>query len=99
VKPTTDRSISHQSLSSANSTDVKTFTVPRGASHIHLQAFNNDAFVTLDGTDPSTVLAAKSGLMVYAGQMPWFVTVGLGSFVKHVSATANPSILTVSYYE
>lgn len=96
MKPSTDRCIAHERLSAANASDVKTFTVPKGTSHIHLQALTTDAFVTLDGTDPSAVTA---GLRIYAGQMPWFVPVGQGSFVKHVSTAATASVLIVSYYQ
>lgn len=96
MKPTTDRCLGHERLSAANASDTQTFTLPKGTSHIDLQAFTTDAFVTLDGTDPSAVVA---GLRIYAGQMPLFRPLGQGTDIKHVSVAGTASVLIVSYYQ
>lgn len=95
MKPTTDSGIGHERKTSTGTSDVQSFTLPRGTSHIDLQAFTVDAWVTFDTSTPS----ATNGLLIYAGQMPLFRPLGQGTTVKFASSSGSSSTLHVAYYQ
>lgn len=95
MKPTTDKSNGHDRKTSTGTSDVQTMTLPRGTSHLSLQVFTTDAWVTFDASTPT----ASNGLLVYAGQMPIFLPLGQGTTLKHISSAGANSILNVAYYE
>jgi hypothetical protein len=95
VKPSTDRCIGHQRLTSSGTSDVQTATVPKGTSHLGLAVETTNARVTFDGSDPSSGV----GLPYYAGQLPVFIPLGQGSIPKFCSAVAGSSILQLAYYQ
>lgn len=94
MKPSTDRCLSHERLSSTGTADIKTATLPKGTSHIDIQAFTVDVRVTFDGVDPSAVY----GLVIYAGQMPLFRPLGQGTTIKVASNSAAASSTQLAYY-
>jgi len=96
VKPSTDRCISHERLSSSGTADVKTATLPKGTSHIGLAVETTNARVTFDGSDPSA--ASAPSLVYLAAQVPVFIPLGQGTTVKFCSTAAAVSILQLAYY-
>ena len=97
MKPSTDRTISHERLSSTNGSDVKTATLPKGTSHITLSVETTSARVTFDGTDPSAALAPSH---VYPVDVPpIFIPLGQGTTVKFVSTAGTASVLQLAYHQ
>lgn len=95
MKPSTNRCISHQQLTSTSTADVKTPTIPNGTSHILLAVTTTSARVTLDGTAPSST----NGLVYVAAQQPIFIPVGQGITVKFASTAGTSSIVDLAYLQ
>lgn len=97
MKPTTYKTISHERLTSANSSDVQTATVPGGTSAIELAVETTNARVTLDGSDPSA--GSAPSLVFPYGQVPIFRPWGPGVFIKFCSTAGTASVVQLTYYQ
>lgn len=95
MKPTTDSGIGHDRKTSTSTSDVQSFTFPRGTSHVEFQVYTTDAWVTYDGTAPSPT----NGLLFPAGQTSVFRTLGQGTTLKFVSSAAAASTLSIAYLQ
>lgn len=88
MKPTTDNCIVHERQVSTSSADIKTFTLPRGTSHVEIQVEDVNARITYDGSAPS----ATNGFLFIAGQPSAFRPLGQGSVIKAASVGASSAI-------
>lgn len=96
MRPSTHGAISHERLSSANTSDIKTATLPRGTSAVEFAIEGTSARVTFDGTDPSALNAPS--LVYPAAQVPIFRPVGPGATIRFISTAGSPSVLQLLYY-
>lgn len=94
MRPSTHRALSHAQLTSANSGDVQTVSMPNGTSAIEFEFETTNARVTFDGTSP----ASGTGLVYPFGQMPVFRPVGPGSTIRFVSTAGTASTLQILFY-
>jgi hypothetical protein len=94
VKPSTNQCLGHQRLSSSGTSDTQTATVPLGTSAILLTVETTSSRMTLtSGGDPTST----TGLIVQAGQMPWFIPVGQGCTFKFASTAGTASVIQLAY--
>lgn len=83
---------SHTQLVSTGTGDVQTATPAAGVNAVYVQAISIDCYLTWDGTDPSST----NGLRIYAGQMPFFVPLGLSGNAVFKVASVSGSTSTVN---
>lgn len=94
MKPSTNQCLGHERLSSANSSDTKTATIPAGTSAIEITVETTSCRMTLNATGDPT---STTGLIVQAGQMPWFIPVGQGCTFKFASTAGTASVIQLAY--
>lgn len=93
MKPFMLKGIGGERLSSANSSDVKTATIPASTSAIHVTVETSPMRVTYDPTgDPSTGV----GVVYQHAQSPITLLIGPGSTIK-VSAQSAASVIQLAY--
>ena len=93
MKPSTYQCLSEQKLSSANSGDVQTGTVPKGTSAIELSVESSPMRITYSPTgDPSTGV----GLVYQHAQNPVIRLIGQGAVIR-CSAQSAASQVQISY--
>jgi hypothetical protein len=78
----------HVSGSHSDGTDISsavTLTVPDGATKLLIQAIDQNARFTLDGTAPTT----SKGFQLVAGEPPMIIPVGNGMTIKVIEEAAS----------
>lgn len=96
MKPYTTQCIGHERLSSANSSDTQTATVPKGTSAVQIAVETTSCRMTLTATgDPTT----STGLILQKDQMPWFMPVGQGCTFKFASTAGTASVIQLAYLQ
>lgn len=87
--------IEHDQVTSIGLADVQTITVPNRASAFEITAATNSAYLSVDGTDPSST----HGQVIVAGATPVlcpYVTKARG-VLKVASAAAANSVVRVTW--
>lgn len=67
---------------------AQTVTIPAGATKLLIQAFTQNARVTLDGTTPT----ASKGFRITAWNDPIEIPIGTGTSIKIISETAGAAV-------
>lgn len=95
MKPSTNQCLGHETLTSNNSSDAKTATVPNGTSAVEVTVETNPCRMTLtSGGDPTSA----TGLILQKDQMPWLMLVGQGCTLKFAStAPGTASVIQLAY--
>lgn len=94
MKPSTNQCLGHETLTSASSVAPATATVPRGTSAILITVETTACRMTLSTSGDPT---SSTGLIVQAGQMPWFIPVGQGCTFKFASTAGTASVIQLAY--
>lgn len=94
MKPSTNQCLGHERLSSANSSDTQTATIPKGTSAILVAVETTSCRVTLTPTGDPT---STTGLVFQAAQMPWLLLVGQGAVFKFASTAGTASVVQLAY--
>lgn len=95
----TYRLLSQSQATSANTTAVTSITVPKYASAIEMGAQGQDAYVSFDGTDPSST----HGFRLIAGAQPktfnFLPDISTVAAIKVVSQTASTSSVDYAFLQ
>jgi hypothetical protein len=94
MKPSTQGCIGEERLSSANSSDPKTATVPNGCSAVQITVETTSCRMTLLATGDPT---SSTGRILQKDQMPWFMPVGQGCTFKFASTAGTASVIQIAY--
>lgn len=86
---TSGTSDTHNQQTSTGTADVKTFTAPKDAVAFLIDVVTTDAWLTLDGTTPTT----SNRALIKKDQNPLYV--GVGKDVKVAASAAANSIVSV----